>query len=178
MNPVATLHAIRRFLSSSPRDYDFPLGGEVAIPIDAERDLLTALPASVSVELLGMIRPTIQRQDAYTLVIFAVRMAVFAARTKDPIPIKKSLWLLCVDDNEVDWRDVLVALAIIEDCSTNSGTDFRNSLEEVADLAPHRRQHTLREGYLGRTPEMRAVETFGYQVLHPGSEAMTYVRRN
>jgi len=170
------LNAIFAFLSSCPDNYDYPIGGKVSIPAVVEQELLAILDCNVTDELLKSVRQVISRDDAYSLVIFVVRMAVYAARTKDTTPIEKSLWILSVDDNEVDWRDTLIALAIIEDCSVRSGFDFKTKVQALAKLAPNRRRKTIEDGYLSRTPEMRDVETLGYKPIYPDSAELSYVR--
>jgi len=173
-NPI--LEDVRAFLSACPDSYDFPIGGELSIPSAFEQKFLTLLSGDVTNQLLESVRQNISRNDAYSLVIFAVRMAVHAARTKDTAPIEKSLWILSVDDNDVDWRDTLIALSIVEDCSARSGFNFTNRIAELAQLAPSRRRKTIEDGYLSRTPEMRDVETLGYKPINPDSNELYYVR--
>ncbi len=146
------------------------------IPSAFEREFLAVLGGDVTNQLLKDVRQVINRDDAYSFVTFAVRMAVHAARCKDATPIEKSLWMLSIDDNEVDWRDALVALAIIEDCSAQIGFNFTGRIAELARLAPSRRRKTIEDGYLSRTPEMRDVETLGYKPVNPDSSELSYVR--
>lgn len=175
-NTDIILKGLRAFLTACPDGYDFPIGGELGIPAAFENDFLAILGSDMTAPLLERIRQSIKRDEAYSLAIFAVRMAIYGARLSDSAPIEKSLWILSVDDNEVDWRDTLVCLAIIEDCSAQIGFDFSGKITEFAQLAPSRRKNTIIEGYLFRTPDMRNVEALGYKPMNPGGCELTYVR--
>ena len=182
MNPLTEndelKSVIRRFLESCPSDFDFPLGGAVEIPLKTEQDLVTVIH---NVGVLGSgdlvaLRKDLSIRQAYSLLIFAVRMAVLAARTRSARLITAGLLGIMIDDGAIDWRDLIVALAIIEDCASRLQVDFQTEVEKWVSLATDVRRKTIRESYLSRTAEMRKVELMGYLAAE-GSEGLTYVHK-
>lgn len=169
---------IADFFRSRPSGCDFPTGGIIEIPLPSEQALLEAIEQSAPLgeaELLPF-RKNLTIRDTYSLLIFAVRMAILAARTGAPGIFRAGLLGVVVDDEVADWRDVLTALSIIEDCASRIGLDFRSELEKALELATEGRRKTIHEGYLSRSPEMRTTRIMGFVPSGEG-KSLRYVHR-
>ena len=169
--------AIKPLLAQYPRHIEFPLGGLLPIPTEAEECLLISIKKAppITAEDVAAIRRELRRHDAYALVVFATRMAVFAARTNSDSNLKAALVGLAIDDCLVDWRDILVSISIIEDCAIRLGVDFATCIQTVSVLAADERRRTIDEGYLPRPPKLRNVEVMGFTAKGIGGE-LHYVR--
>jgi hypothetical protein len=170
---------IRRFLASGSAHFDFPMGGTTPIPMQSEQDLVSLfidaprLTPSVAAEF----RSTLTRPDAYSLAIFAIRMAVLAVRTNSERTLVSSFWAIVIDNDVLDWRDVLACLAIIEDCCLRIGCNFHQLTHLHLDLATQRRRKTICDGYLIRSGVMRTVEVFGFKAVRGADGELGYVKR-
>ena len=169
--------SIMVFLESCPDSYDFPAGGQTVIPLASETEFLKTIETSQPIQPVEIApaRKELSLPQAYSLVIFAVRMAIHAVRTGDPRLLRAGLIGLVVDDSLVDWRDILAACSIIEDCASRLGIDFRHDIEKVVDLATERRQETIVSGFLQREPRMRKPDVMGYTPKE-GPDGLYYVR--
>ena len=149
----------------------------MAVPTQAEEQLIAAMRASPVTEIKVVeLRHELSVRDAYSLVTFAARLAVHAVRIGDASQLEIVLPMLIVDDCVVDWRDILVAMAIIEDCAIRLGIDFAACVQNVTQFATVRRRRTIEEGYLSRPRTRREVEVMGYRAVGVDKE-LTYVRR-
>jgi hypothetical protein len=175
-DPLAT--SIHSFVRSFPKEAEFPLGGELEIPTQAERNLLRVLesgrpfPAST----IASLRSELGIHDAYALVIFSVRMAVFAVRRNEAKPLLLGLMGLVIDDGKVDWRDILSALSIVENCAARLGIAFAPAMEEFYPLASPQRRDTIKDGYFAREPDMRKIEIMGF-VASGSGKVLTFNRQ-
>ena len=161
LQPLVTV-----FLESCPPNFNFPLGGEVAIPQPSESCLLNYLLAGgglTSADIVRM-RKELARNDAYSLAIFAARMAVLSLERKQKELLESSFWALVVDDDRLDWRDVLVSLSIVEDCLLGHNGDIAGLIRSHAEIATERRKKIVL-GYLKRRFKMRSVEIMGYKAV-------------
>jgi hypothetical protein len=168
----AVISAIQRFLEWCPhRQFDFPLGGHVPVLAEAELALLRESErASVTKEELRSIRERLTLRQAYSLVIFAVRSALFAARTGRPNVLRAGLLGVLIDDGLVDWRDMLAALALTEECARRLHIEFDEGVQAAAALMATDGRQRVITGYLSRTPEMREIDVLGFAVEGTGSE--------
>jgi hypothetical protein len=178
INDGDTIDAIRTFLTSCPPIYDFPLGGSDAIPIEPEKRLLEALARIGQFELaeIPVVRQALTIRDAYSLVTFTTRMAIFSVRSGSTVPILTTIAMIVIDDGLVDWRDVLTALSIIEDCAARMSLDIGELLNSVIPLATEKRRHSIRNGYLGRPVAMRSPAVMGF-VPSGENASFLFVRR-
>ena len=87
--------------------------------------------------------------------MFAVRMAVYAVRTESPSVLRAGLVCIALDDDVVDWRDLMTVLSLIEYCAGRLGLDFRRSVEDILPLATAERGSTIVNGYLSSSPQLR-----------------------
>lgn len=147
------------------------------IPAPTEQMLLETLKqySPINSHDLATVRQGLGVRHAYSLMIFAVRMAIHGARTGSADVIRMGMLGLAVDDGVVDWRDVLIALSLVEDCASRLGLDFGEEIEKLASLATEERKRIMLEGYLPRSSEMRAIDVMGFKATE-GSEGLQYVR--
>lgn len=178
MTDSPLLLATRRFLTSCPASYDFPTGGNWPIPSDGELTFLEVLSSHRPKQRADLlpIADQLTIADSYSLVIYSVRMSVYSARLMEPTPLLTALPALVIDDNSVDWRDILMILSIIEDCASRLRLNASIVLEEVAKIASPVRSHTICDGYLSRAASMRTVHVMGFDTIED-QNGLQYVRR-
>jgi hypothetical protein len=164
MQNTAIAESVRAFIESCPADFDFPMGGTNAIPMKSENAILDSLEDAERLTRNAVIpiRDQLGLRQSYSMVIFAVRMAVLAVRTNTQHYLKAGFLGLAVAGRQVDWRDLLGALSIIEDCANRLGLEFRVEIEQCVALMADEARETLIDGYLSRLPEMRKVEVMGF----------------
>jgi hypothetical protein len=179
MSAFSFVSSLREFLQSLPRNFNFPLGGPSVIPSTPEQNLLTALEGNPQIDPaeLALFRQHLNVRDAYSLVTFAVRMAVWAVRSESPQRLRAGLFTVVIDDGTVDWRDILRALAILEDCSARLGLNFKTEIGQRLDLATDRRRRLISESYLSRQPAMRSPAAMGFRADGSG-ESFCYVHES
>jgi hypothetical protein len=172
------VEAVSQILTEYPTHIEFPLGGNIEIPLPVEEQLASVIaemhPANS--DHIAAIRDELSRRQAYSLVTFAVRMSVSAVRTNSAPTLHCALLGLVLDDCLVDWRDILIALSIIEECAVRLGVDFANCMASIRDVAVDDRVTTIFDGYLSRPKEMRSVDVMNFQVEGAG-ETLTFCRR-
>jgi hypothetical protein len=170
--------AVDKFLSSCPNDFDFPAGGTTKIPLESElkmaKEIQDAMP--LTSESLVPLRERLTIRRAYQLIIFAVRMAVLAARTGAAGLIDTAIYGLVIENGLVDWRDTLRALSIIEDCAKRLGIDFQNKIKQFENLMSDKSKKVVFEGYCSRAVEMRAVTAMGF-IVENGEDGVSYVNK-
>jgi hypothetical protein len=149
---------------------DFPLGVK-CIPTAEELDALakTHRKLTIGIHEVEALRCLLDLRLAYNAVIFSLRMAVLGVRTHSPEPLRFGLVGLFLDNDMVDWRDMLGALAIAEYCASRVGTELRAEILGVTALATPRRQRTI-ESYFSRPAEMRTPEVMGFRPLRGNDE--------
>jgi hypothetical protein len=172
MASVHDLQAAVQWLAGSVniRTYGFSGTGRLPIPSAEELNLLDALrrarvTSRADLEALVPAEGDLTASDY--LITFAVRMVIHAARTGDPEPLTTALPLLAVDE-EADFRDVLLALSVVEECGRRLGLDVDALLQSVAPLAGPRRRHTILRGFLSRDPGYRTTQVFGLAAFGEG----------
>lgn len=161
--------ALSRFLKAVMKDlpYGYPAAHEEPRP--AELDLLSFLGqyGRVSSDEIEPVRQDTALYEAYAFLQFSCRMAIFAARHSDVDVLQTAQIDLVIDNKDVDYREVLILLSIIEDCAIRLGTPLKAVLEEFIPLAVPARQSTIR-GYLQRPTAMRGPECMGVAVTGAG----------
>lgn len=162
---------------SCPSDFDFPAGGNVPIPMQSEVAFVESLEESTPLAQATIlaIGQELGLRQSYLCVIFAVRMAIFAARTGSAGYLRNGLHGL-VFGTLVDRRDLLGALSIIEDCAQRIAFDFLGELRTFRDAVHDAGVRATIEGYLSRLPEMRKVEVMGFSAAM-GEEDIGYTPR-
>ncbi|HWE92735.1 MAG TPA: hypothetical protein VG269_02070 [Tepidisphaeraceae bacterium] len=165
--------AIGAFLETIPSDvHYYGMGGDVEIPTSAELSLIRIFETLVlrSRDDVTAIAGELSTHQAYVLATFSVRMAIFAARTNALLELHASTFGMVIDDNLLDWRDVLVALSVIEDCAVRIGTDLSSIMQGAINVASDRRRYTIVSDYLSRSPEMRGIKVMGIEALGSGEK--------
>jgi hypothetical protein len=166
--------AVNEYLAACPADVVFPMGVN-KIPDGAEIKLsqfLGSLPAMTQGEIAS-VRDELMIRQSYQMVIFAVRMAVWAVRVAEANKLISGLFGFALGGVQTDWRDFLGALSITEDCATRLELDFRCEIEGLRHLFDTTTIQTI-EGYLSRSAEMRAVEVMGFKA-ESCSDGLRYV---
>jgi hypothetical protein len=168
---------ITRFLSAAASYGRYSMSGEPCIPADCEVEFLSRLNdgSPIMREAVLAIRERLTVTNAYTLACFAVRMATYAVRSKNVTTLRLGVIGIIVDENLVDWRDVLIYLAVIEDCALRLGLDLNTVVSPYIDLASESRRDTILNGYLARRPDMRGLSIMGVQVSEVRGQ-LTYKR--
>ena len=141
-----------------------------ATEVDVHRWILDS--PSITPKLIGDVRPSLTKRQAYDLVGFTLRSLVHFARVEEAEKMPSVLFTLALDDDLVDWRDMLRALSIAEDCMARNGYDFPESIQQAKALASEPRRSTI-DGYLDREPDMRKTEVMGFQAVGDG-KSFTY----
>lgn len=146
------------------------------IPMPAEFRLCETLKRSVPISEKEVIevRSWLDLEQAYFLVNFARRMAVFAARTNAVEILSRCALGFVLDDALVEWRDILIDLSIVEDCAIRLGSDLEAAMAECLRYASDKRRETI-IGYFSRPTEMRGLVVMRVEVSGAGHE-LTYTR--
>ena len=144
--------------------YDFPLGNATELSPE-ERALLEQFALVRRDGAAGFERPGVAHRLAYKLVALAVRAAVFARREKCGDLLRDGLIGLVLDNGCIDYRDLLMALCIIEDCAQELHVDLTFELTAIQPFARRETWETIAGGFLVRPPEMRTLKTFGVRRL-------------
>lgn len=170
--------AIVSFLSSSNHHYDFPAGGKLSIPSETEASLIDALQRITKPQLsdIGRIRQMLSFRDCYTFLIFAVRMALLGARRGNASLLRSGLIGLIVDNGQVDYRDILCALSIIENCASRIHVDLQGEIRLLNPLIEDDRLRQTIEGYFSREPQMRQTNVMGFEMID-GKEGVEVIER-
>lgn len=159
--------AIACFLQDCPQrasHIDFPLMEPVGIPTANESKLVKALGESAPVSLgeIEQLRSQITVRESYWLLVFTLRMAVLAVRTTDARVLKSALLGAIIDDDVLDWRDVLIALSLLEYCAKSLGVDLPAEFGELVTVASLHRRATIAL-YFRRPSDWRTPEIMGYR---------------
>lgn len=162
--------ALNGFLGSCGRDYAFPAGGKTEMLTSPETALKEVL-SSGSISDAGKVRALSAGLDwdaCYSVVIFGVRLAVLAVRSGEPELYRLGVLALAAGSPKVDWRDVLGAFAIFENCGARLGVHFQAELESVVLFSEEAKLRPTIEGYFSRADELRTVEVMG--LVQSGSD--------
>lgn len=168
-------NAVSVFLKSCGRDYEFPAGGQRELLTEQEQSLFKLLrDCELSVEQqVSTLAKDRDWSDCYSLVIFAVRLAILAVRQKQQGSYRIGLIALVAGSPKVDWRDVLGAFAIFNVCGKRIGIDFQAEVEPIAACGDSDKLQSTLDGFFSRDDEMRAVDVMGFQECGEG-DSLTY----
>lgn len=169
--------SLRKLFESYPKHMAYCDDEKLQIPTETERAMISEIEKGIpfSQEMIDAVRETLSIHEAYDLVKFAVRTAVFAARTHTPELLHVSALCFMID-SRLDWRDVLVTLSLFEACANDLGVNSENSLQKAAELATPDRRELVVDGFLGRTQVMRSPDVMGYKVSGTG-QTLTFAKR-
>ena len=169
------LNAVSAFLESCGRDYEFPAGGQHELLTKEEQALFESLrDCELSVKLqISTLAKDRDWSDCYSLIIFAVRLAILAVRQEQQSLYRIGLMELVAGSPKVDWREVLGAFAIFNACGKRIGIDFQAEVEPIAACGDADKLRTTLDGFFSRDDEMRAVDVMGFQQCGEG-DSLTY----
>lgn len=165
-------NAVRAFLDSCGRNYEFPAGGTNAILTPFEHALRSALSSSAisDSEKVRAISEGLDWDACYCIVIFGIRLAILAVRDTQRELYRLAVVVLVAGSPNVDWRDVLGAFAIFEYCGARLGVGFQAELESLMRIADENKLRPTVDAYFSRSSEMRTLEVMGYRQTGSGNE--------
>jgi hypothetical protein len=110
-------------------------------------------------------RNSVSMDDFYTLLSFARRSAVFALRDRQSSHIIDGLTAIAVVElNRVDFRDALVALALLYNAAIRIG-DNPDTLVRSAVALAEPKMSALMEGFVNRSPDDKDLCKWGHMVV-------------
>ncbi|HST63207.1 MAG TPA: hypothetical protein VLK84_31140 [Longimicrobium sp.] len=149
-------------------EYDASLGHHdltdpARIPLDAALAQLGRRYAASGADERAALRGAIGMEELYRLLAFARRAAVFAIREGDAGGVRDALAAVAMIEAErVDFRDVLMAVALLHHAAGRVGEDGDALLREAATLAEPGTAALLAR-FADRAPAEKHVRTaFGY----------------
>jgi hypothetical protein len=159
-----------RLVKSFPRDAEFPLAKSIPIPSREETALLNEIENCVftSHSDISCADVGLTVLNCYSLVMFSVRMAVCAIHVSDRQVLRSGLTAIAIDEDQVDYRDILRALSLIEYCAKKLHIDFFNELRRVATIATTARSEIL-QNYMQLDPMWRTIRTMGFKATGENS---------
>jgi len=168
--------AISAFLETVPSSVRYRgMGGDVEIPTSAEMSLVRVFEALFPRcrDDLAPIARGLNVDQSYRVAAFSVRVATLAARTNAIHLLRAGTLGLVVDDNLVDYRDVLMGLSVVDDCTSRLGADLGFVMQDAISVASDRRRDTIVREYLSRLPAWRGIGPMGVEAFGEG-ETLTY----
>lgn len=149
----------------------------VPMPSPSEASLLGALARFTprSREDLSRVAPKVHVRQADLLGAFSIRMATLAVRQQDTNLLHLGTFALVMDDDVVDYRDILLTLAVLDDASARIGADFGAVIADAAVVAT-KRQQAIIDGYLSRPPDLRGIAVMGITASGSGIDFLYQTR--
>ena len=138
-------------------------------PLDSALAGLTREYAKADEQTRAAIRRSISMQEFYNLLTFGRRAAVFALRERGAARVTEGLTAVAMIEAErVDWRDILVALSLLNHAAERVGADADRLFREAGRLAePEVAQ--LIDGFVRRSPaEKNLRSSWGYEEVEVG----------
>jgi hypothetical protein len=163
--------AIATYLARHAHAMDFPLGGDLPIPLPEEVELLRVLtnkPPSEEDRL--ELSQGLEMSGAYGLVILSLRMAAWAVRTKNCSTLISGLNGIAAGGRAIDWRDLLGALSILEHCSNRLGMELQSVSSELRRLCEPELLEQIEDAYCRRPAELRTLATMGIEAHGPDEQ--------
>jgi hypothetical protein len=152
------------------------LDGLVGLPQDAWR---APVPNAVDRELASIIQKYVALEDdqrsqflhhvnrrhIWIFEVFAIHMATYSLKTSDEAPLRDGLVALSFElCTEADWRDILVALAVLNDACGRIGTELADVAASVRPLL-HPDFLPLVDSFVRRNAASKSLKAFGYSVV-------------
>lgn len=75
---------------------------------------------------------------------------------------------MVIDNDMIDWRDVLRLASIVDLCTSKLGYKFDDRMRELCEHASDERRRTIVDGYLSRPPELRHLSKLGLREVGDG----------
>jgi hypothetical protein len=149
-------------------DLDLISPNVTAVDQDISGFLATFAAGSDSTQ--GDIRSRIKMEEFYQLLTFGRRMAVFSLRSGDMEQLKTGLIAIgVIDSKRVDYRDVLIGLALLYHSAQRNGLNAERLFKDAASLATPDTARLI-DGFLSGPPEKRDVRrSWGYEEVGTGA---------
>jgi hypothetical protein len=169
------MELIAKIKNLYPRDFEFPTAPSVPIPNQRELALYGFAWSNLTIDDVLRIRPSLDMAATYALVTFGVRAAIRAVRSGSGDLVTISALSLLLDDAVLDWRDVIVALAIVEDCANRLHLNLKEVMDRYIRLATEQRKQTVSQGWFSRPAAERTPSVGGF-LARIGPGGLEYVR--
>jgi len=132
-------------------------------PLDSALAELTREFAKANERTRATIRDSISMEEFYTLLAFSQRAAVFALRERSIGRVTNGLTAIAMIEAErVDWRDILVALSLLNHAAERIGSDADRLLREAGRLSEPEVARLI-DGFIARSPKEKGLrESWGY----------------
>jgi hypothetical protein len=163
---------VAQFVAACGRDYEFPAGGRIGLLTEPEEYLYASLQhkGRSDAERIQAMSVGLGWSECYSIVVFGVRLAVLAVRRFDTEAYRAGVLALIASSPKVDWRDVLGAFAIFENCGNRLGIDFQSELEAAVKHSDEAKLRSTMEGFFSRAEAMRSVDVMGLVESGAGDE--------
>jgi hypothetical protein len=177
MDSKSFIEHVRAFSSEMPeqgRGFTYEAFQKPVIPFPSEILFLKVLDdwPTISAADATEIRASLNILDCYTLAAFAVRMAVYAARSGNPEPMQRAMVsFVLIGEDGLDWRDEIIYLSIINDCAVRIGIDLRATILAYESVASVRRKNQLAGQHRGYA----SIESMGLR-SREGPDGIEYFR--
>lgn len=106
--------------------------------------------------------------QSFTLLLFAIRMAMLAVREHSTQRIVDGLMALVIEDCRLDWREVLIVCSLLNHSAQLIGADATALFDRAAGMASPTTAEHLR-GFVRRDPGLQRVESFGWRASGSGA---------
>ena len=105
---------------------------------------------------------SVSKEDAFNFILYADYAATYAVRFGSPELIRQGILSLAIENSTFDYRDTITRLVLLNYSATKLGLDPDKIFRELKSLVSQRFAKSL-ENFIERSPEDRALSTFGYQ---------------
>lgn len=131
-------------------------------PVDVAITAFCATYASADDVTRGQLRDALTTEEFYTLLLFCKRASVLARRQHSTERLKAAFTAVAaVDTQRVDYRDVLVTLAILRHAAMELDQSFREWFESAAQIAS-RHQANLLRSFADRDAGSASLRAMGF----------------
>ena len=172
---VTVIDRIRRFYEAVRPNHAYSLFyyTPIAIPLDVEEELSPAMRLFVRVSGSDRdaIRAAVTDRIGSKLAVYAARMASLGVRRGSEQVLLDGVTALAIDDDVVDWRDILVSLSLLCNACRRLGLEYGAFLT-IADSAIPERRKLLRE-YITEEADERTLGSMGFEAVNT-SEGFLY----
>lgn len=143
---------------------------------DAEIGLAKSLePTDLSGQDLSAIRDRVDSDLGARLVAFSLRMATAAIQQGRRDFVTAGAAALTLDRDEIDERDVYVALAVLHDAGTRLDLDVEDIFKIAAANATSRRRVVVVDGFIGGGDYMKSLKSMGVRMRGDNSYVVSLI---
>ncbi len=149
------------------KEYDFFKSHELPFLLEVEEDLSVWMPRfeSFDEQARKRIREMVSLELAAKFLTFSLRIATFSIRTSNLEFILSGALALVVDDDLLDFRDVLRVTCVLYDAGVRLKCKPDAFLQRAAAVATPMRSSLLRENFLGGPDYMKSIRSMGFEAV-------------